>query len=125
MDPSLQGFVKVLFQMVWADGVVSSNEVQAMMSILRRLGLSHPQILCLMDQNLTEAPTEPPVPLDQIFQERAHQVEALKSVMTICMADGLMQPEILGYLEGTIIRMGITAAELEAIRSAAMEQRAC
>jgi hypothetical protein len=96
-----------------------------MLSILRRLGLSHPQILCLMDQNLTEQPTEPPVPLDQIFQERAHQLEALKSVMTICMADGQMQPEILGYLEGTIIRMGITAAELEAIRRAAMEQRAC
>lgn len=119
MPPSLQGFVKVLFQMVWADGVVSPNEVRALLGIFRQIGIPHPQILCLMDQNLTTRPTEPPVPLDQIFQDRALQMEALKSVMTICMADGTMQPEILGYLEGTIIRMGISAEELESIRRAA------
>lgn len=120
MDPALQGSIKVLFQMVWADGVVSPNEVQAMIGILRRLGIPHPQIICLLDSNLTEKPTEPPVPLDQIFQDRDLQMEALKSVMTICMADGQMQPEILGYVEGTIIRMGVTAAELEEIRKGAM-----
>ena len=107
--------------MIWADGAVSANEVQAMIGILRRLELPHPEIICLLDRNLTEKPTEPPIPLDQIFQDREVQLEALKSVMTICMADGQMQPEILGYLEGTIIRMGITSAELEAIRQAALE----
>lgn len=119
MSPSIQGFIKVLFQMVWADGIVSPNEVQALLGIFRQMGIPHPQILCLMDQNLTTRPAEPPVPLDQIFQDRALQVEALKSVMRICMADGAMQPEILGYLEGTIIRMGISAEELESIRRAA------
>jgi uncharacterized tellurite resistance protein B-like protein len=120
MNPALQGFVKVLFQMVWADGMVSPNEVQAMIGILRRLGIPHPEIICLMDRNLTERPTDPAVPLDEIFEDRELQVEALKSVMTICMADGHMQPEILGYLEGTIIRMGVTASELEAIRKEAL-----
>jgi hypothetical protein len=117
----MQGFIKVLFQMIWADGRVSPNEVHALFGVLRSLDIPHPKILCLMDQNLTQKPTEPPVPLDEIFKDRNLQMEALKSVMTICMADGKMQPEILGYLEGTIIRMGITASELEAIRKGAVE----
>ena len=73
-----------------------------------------------MDRHLTEKPSAPPVPLDEIFEDRDLQMEAMKSVMTICMADGKMQPEILGYLEGSIIRMGITASELESIRKAAV-----
>ncbi len=106
--------------MVWADEVVTPNEVTSVMGILRQLGLSHPEIICLMDRNLTEKPTEPPLPLDKIFQDRELQMEALKSVMKICLADGELQPEVLGYIEGTIIRMGVTAAELEAIRKEAM-----
>lgn len=121
MNPAFENFVKVLFQMVWADGVVSPNEVQALVGIMKRMGIPHPQMLCLMDQNLTEKPTEPPVPLDEIFADKSLQLEALKAVMKICLADGQMQPEILGYLEGTIIRMGITAPELDAIRQGAME----
>jgi hypothetical protein len=120
MNPAFESFIKVIFQMVWADGVVSPNEVTAVIDILRRMGIPHPQMICLMDQHLTEKPTDPPVPLDQIFQDRNLQLEALKSVMKICLADGQMQPEILGYLEGTIIRMGITAPELDAIRRGAM-----
>ncbi len=120
MNPALEGFIRVLFQMVWADDVVTPNEVQAVMGILRQLGLSHPDILCLLDRNLTEKPSEPPVPLDQIFQDRELQMEALRSVMTVCLADGQLQPEVLGYIEGTIIRMGVTAAELEEIRHQAV-----
>lgn len=108
--------------MIWADGSVSPGQVHVLMGILRRMGIPHPQIICLMDQNLIKRPTEPPVTLDQIFVDRASLLEALKSVMAICLSDGLIQPEILGYLEGTIIRMGITASELEAIRLAAMEK---
>lgn len=119
MDHAVQNFVKVLFQMVWADGVVSPNEVRAVMGTLRQMGFPHPQIITLLDKNLTEKPTESAVPLDQIFQDRNLQLEAIKSVMKICMADGEMQPEILGYLEGTMIRMGLSAPELEAIRRAA------
>ncbi|MGE0490077.1 MAG: hypothetical protein AB7S38_12795 [Vulcanimicrobiota bacterium] len=122
MNPALQGFVKILFQMVWADDVVTPNEVKAVTGVLRQLGLTHPQIVCMLDANLTEKPTDPPVPLDEIFEDRNFQLEALKSVMKICLADGRLQPEVQGYIEGTIIRMGVTASELEAIRQETMKR---
>ena len=120
MTPELKGFIQILFQMVWADDVITPNEVECLLSTLQRLGLSHPEVVCLLDQNLTEKPTNPIASLDELFPNKEHQVQALKSVMKVCLADGKLQPEVMGYLEGNIIRMGVSAAELEEIRKAAL-----
>ena len=116
MNSPLRRFIQVLFQVAWADDVISPDEVQALHRTLRQLGLTPPEIICLMDRNLTEKPLDPPEPLDQIFEDREVQMEALQSVMNLCLADGVLQPEELGYLEGLVLRMGLTAQELDAMR---------
>lgn len=120
MSRELKSFIQILFQMVWADGVVTSNEVASLLETLQKLGLSHPEVICLLDQNLTEKPTASPPPIHEIFPDKGRQMQALTTVMRVCLADGKLQPEVLGYLEGNIIRMGVSAEELESIRKAAL-----
>lgn len=119
MSPAIQQFIKVLFQVAWADEVVSPSEVQALMTTLRQLGIPLPEVISLMDRNLGRKPELPPTAIDEIFEDREVQLEALQLVMNICMADGCLQPEELGYLEGLVIRMGVTSTELEQIRKRA------
>lgn len=113
---AFDNFIKALFQVAWLDDVISPGEVHALSTTLKRLGLPLPEIICLMDQNLTEKPEGEPMKPDELFGDRAVQMEALQSLMNICMADGSIQAEEMGYLEGLIIRMGVTQSELETLR---------
>ena len=117
---ALDKFIKALFQVAWLDDVISPGEVQALSTTLRRLGLPLPEVICLMDQHLCEKPQGEPVKPDELFGDRSTQMEALQSLMNVCMADGALQPEEMGYLEGLIIRMGVTRSELETLRKNAM-----
>ncbi|MCA9793806.1 MAG: TerB family tellurite resistance protein [Candidatus Eremiobacteraeota bacterium] len=116
MSESLQAVIRALFQVAWADQVVSPVEVNALTNILRHFGLSLPEVICLLDQNLAEPPEGAPVPLDQYFDDRETRMLALQSLMTVCFADGVLQPEEAGYIEGLVVRMGLGAAELEEVR---------
>ena len=116
MSESLQAVIRALFQVAWADQVVSPVEVNALTNILRHFGLSLPEVICLLDQKLAEPPEGAPVPLDQYFDDRETRMLALQSLMTVCFADGVLQPEEAGYIEGLVVRMGLGAAELEEVR---------
>ena len=116
MSESLQAVIRALFQVAWADQVVSPVEGNALTNILRHFGLSLPEVICLLDQNLAEPPEGAPVPLDQYFDDRETRMLALQSLMTVCFADGVLQPEEAGYIEGLVVRMGLGAAELEEVR---------
>ncbi len=117
----LQKLAQALFQVAWADDVVSPAEVHALTEVLRRLGLPLSEVLCLLDQNLTDRPQGPPVPLDQILGDRGHQLVALEALMRVCFADGVLQPAEVGYMEGLVIRMGIQADELESLRQKVLQ----
>lgn len=116
--------IKALFQVVWVDDVVSPHEAKALADVLRKLGVSPPEIICLLDENLSQPPTDQePVPLEQVFTDRAEQMEAMQALMTVCFSDGQIKPEQLGYIEGLVVRMGLTSSELETLRQKAMEAR--
>ncbi|MGE0490160.1 MAG: hypothetical protein AB7S38_13215 [Vulcanimicrobiota bacterium] len=116
MSESLQAVIRALFQVAWADQVVSPVEVHALTNILRHFGLALPEVICLLDENLAEPPQGAPIPLDQYFDDREAHLLALQSLLTVCYADGVLQPEEAGYIEGLVVRMGLSAAELEQVR---------
>lgn len=114
---STQGLVQALFDLVWADNIVSPEEVNAMTTILRKLGFSLAEVICLLDQNLMEPPKDrEPVKLEEIFASREEQNSALEALMTVCFSTGSIDPEQMGYIEGLIVRMGLSVAELEELR---------
>ncbi len=126
MANSTHGLVQALFHMVWADDIVSPEEVTALTSILRQLGFSLAEVVCLLDKNLSEPPADrDPVRLEELFPSREDQKRALQLLMTICFSTGSIGPEQMGYIEGLVLRMGLSAQELEGLRRAAMEGSKC
>lgn len=114
--------MKALFQLIWADDVVSPNEVQALTTVLSRLGFSTPEVICLLDGNLAAPPAaRTPLPLDQIFGPRRPSEEELKLLLAICFSEGSIQPEQVGYIEGLILRLGLSAGDLERMRLEAVQ----
>lgn len=125
MSESIQGLLKALFHMAWADGVVSPDEVQTLTSVLRQLGFSLADTICLLDKNLSKPPADnSPVQLEQLFPDRPSRMAALQALMTVCFSDGAIQPEQVGYIEGLVIRMGLGYDDLEQLRQNAMAARA-
>ena len=124
MANSTHGLVKALFQMVWADDIVSPEEVEALTSILRQLGFSLSEVICLLDKNLSEPPDDrSPVQIEELFPSREDQKMALQALMTICFSTGSIDPEQVGYIEGLVMRMGLSAQELEELRKQATEAK--
>ncbi len=114
--------IKALFQVVWADEVVSPEEARALANVLRKLGVSAPEVICLLDKNLSQPPEDrEPVPLEQFFPDKTQQMDAMQALMTVCFSGGQIKPEQVGYIEGLVIRMGLDAAELETLRRKAIE----
>jgi hypothetical protein len=125
MSPSINGLVKALFHLTWADGVVSPEEVRTLTSIFRRLGFPLSEVICLLDENLSKPPTDTsPVQLDLLFPDQASRTAALEMLMTVCFSEGAIQPEQVGYIEGLVIRMGLDYNDLEQLRQKAMAARA-
>jgi hypothetical protein len=125
MSPSINGLVKALFHLTWADGVVSPEEVRTLTSIFRRLGFPLSEVICLLDENLSKPPTDTsPVQLDLLFPDQASRMAALEMLMTVCFSEGAIQPEQVGYIEGLVIRMGLDYNDLEQLRQKAMAARA-
>jgi hypothetical protein len=118
----MNGLVQALFQMVWSDNIVSPEEVSALTVVLRKMRYSLPEVICLLDENLSEPPEEaPPLMLDHLFETREEQKKALEALMTICFSTGSIGPEQIGFIEGLVVRMGLTAQELEQLRQNAMK----
>jgi hypothetical protein len=114
--------VRGLFQLVWADDVVSPNEVHALTTVLLRLGFSLPEVICLLDANLAAPPpARTALPLDQLFASRRPSEEELKLLLAVCFSEGSIQPEQIGYIEGLILRLGLRADDLERLRDEAMQ----
>lgn len=110
--------------MVWADDIVSPEEVEALTSILRQLGFSLSEVICLLDKNLSEPPDDrSPVQIEELFPSREDQKMALQALMTICFSTGSIDPEQVGYIEGLVMRMGLSAQELEELRKQATEAK--
>lgn len=121
MGDSTHGLIKALFHMVWADGVVSPEEVEALTSILKQFGFSLADIICLFDENLSEPPKDlSPVRLDEWFENREDQKRALLALMKVCFSTGSIDADQIGYIEGLVVRMGLSAQELEELRQMAM-----
>lgn len=121
MGDSTHGLIKALFHMVWADGVVSPEEVETLTSILRQFGFSLPEIICLLDEKLSEPPKDlSPVKLEEWFENREDQKRALLALMRVCFSTGNIDPEQVGYIEGLVMRMGLSVQELEELRQQAM-----
>ena len=121
MGDSTHGLIQALFHMVWADGVVSPEEVEALTSILKQFGFSLADIICLLDQHLSEPPEDlAPVRLDEWFESRDDQKRALLALMKVCFSTGSIDAEQIGYIEGLVVRMGLSAQELEELRQMAM-----
>ena len=59
--------------------------------------------------------------LDHLFETREEQKKALEALMTICFSTGSIGPEQIGFIEGLVVRMGLTAQELEQLRQNAMK----
>lgn len=117
----MNGLVQALFQMAWSDNVVSPQEVSTLTSVLRNLGYSLPEVICLLDKNLSQPPEEsPPLMLDHLFATREEQMQALQALMTVCFSTGKIGPEQIGYIEGLVVRMGLSAEELEELRRKAI-----
>jgi hypothetical protein len=113
--------VRALFQLVWADDVVSPNEVHVLTTVLLRLGFSLPEVICLLDANLAAPPPKrTALPLDQLFAHARPGEEELKLLLAICFSEGAIQPEQVGYIEGLILRLGLSAEELESLRDDAV-----
>jgi len=122
MTKTAIGLVQALFHMVWADDIVSPEEVRALTVILRQLGFSLPDVICLLDANLSEPPKDPPPSnLDELFPSREDQKTALQALMTICFSTGSIDAAQVGYIEGLVVRMGLSSQELEELRKRAME----
>lgn len=122
----MNDLVQALFQMVWADNVVSPEEVSALAAVLRKLGYSLPEIICLLDENLSQPPDEaPPLMIEHLFESREDQKKALEALMSICFSTGSIGPEQVGYIEGLVIRMGLNADELEELRRNATKANQC
>lgn len=122
MADSNHGLVQALFQMAWADDIVTPEEVEALTTVLRKLGFSLSQVICLLDQNLSEPPSESaPLVLENLFENREDQKTALQHLMTVCFSTGSIDPEQVGYIEGLVVRMGLGAEELEELRQRAVE----
>lgn len=118
-----ESLVKGLFQLVWADDVVSPNEVEALTAILLRLGYSLSETICLLDSNLAAPPpSKTDKPLDQLFGPDLPTREELKFLLMIGFSEGSIGPEQLGYIEGLILRMGLTATELDQLRIEAVKE---
>ena len=116
-----EALVKGLFQLVWADDVVSPNEVHALTAVLLRLGFSLPEVICLLDGNLAAPPpNRTNLPLDQIFANHRPSEEELKLLLAICFSEGTIQPAQIGYIEGLILRLGLSAEDLERLRADAL-----
>ncbi len=114
--------VQGLFQLVWADDVVSPNEVQALTTVLLRLGFSLPEVIELLDSRLAAPPAQRTnLPLDQLFAHHRPSEDELKLLLAICFSEGSIQPEQVGYIEGLILRLGLGADELERLRLEALE----
>lgn len=114
--------VEGLFQLVWADDVVSPNEVQALTAVLLHLGFSLPEVICLLDSHLAAPPpARTSLPLDQLFSHRLPNEEELKLLLAVCFSEGSIGPEQIGYIEGLILRLGLSAEDLERLRWQAME----
>ena len=125
MSQSIDGLVKALFHLTWADGVVSPEEVRTLTSVFRQLGFPLSEVICLLDQNLSTPPADTsPVQLDLLFPDQASRMAALQMLMTVCFSEGSIQPEQVGYIEGMVIRMGIDYNDLEKLRQNAMAARA-
>lgn len=123
MNNPIQELVKALFQMAWTDNVVSPEEVKALTAMLRQLGFSFSDVICLLDKNLCEPPrADTLVPLDSLFQSRDNQMKALQLLMKVCFSTGGIDPKQLGYIEGLVVRMGVTAEELGELRRNALEE---
>lgn len=111
-----------LFQLVWADDVVSPSEVQALTTVLLRLGFSLPEVIELLDSQLAAPPAQRTnLPLDQLFAHHRPGEDELKLLLAICFSEGSIQPEQVGYIEGLILRLGLGADELERLRLEALE----
>lgn len=114
--------VRGLFQLVWADDVVSPNEVSALTHVLLRLGFSLSEVICLLDANLAAPPpARTALPLDQLFASRRPSEDELKLLLAVCFSEGTIQPEQIGYIEGLILRLGLRASDLERLRDEAMQ----
>jgi hypothetical protein len=114
-----EDLVRGLFHLVWADDVVSPNEVHALTTILQRLGFALPEVICLLDANLAAPPAA--LPLDQIFASTRPTDDELRLLLAICFSEGAIQPEQIGYIEGLILRLGLSASDLERLRREAVE----
>lgn len=120
-----ESLVKGLFQLIWADDVVTPNEVEALVTVLTHLGYSLPETICLLDAQLAAPPpSKTDLPLDQLFGPNLPSREELKLLLMIGFSEGSIGPEQLGYIEGLILRMGLTSAELEELRVEAMRELA-
>lgn len=108
--------------MVWADDVVSPNEVQALTTVLLGLGYTLPEVICLLDSNLAAPPpARTDLPLDQLFAQKRPSDRELRLLLAICFSEGAIQPEQVGYIEGLILRLGLGADDLERLRQEALE----
>lgn len=122
MKQQHEELVHGLFHLAWADDVVSPSEVQALSTILQRLGYTLPETICLLDRHLAAPPAaRTSLPLDQIFAHRRPGEEELRMLLAICFSEQAIQPEQIGYIEGLILRLGLSAEELERLRQEAME----
>lgn len=109
-----------LFDLVWADDVVTPNEVHALTTVLLKLGYSLPDVICMLDRKLAAPPAaRTSLPLDQTFARRPPSEDELRLLLAICFSDGAIQPEQVGYIEGLILRWGLRADDLERLRQEA------
>lgn len=118
-----ESLVKSLFQLVWADDAVSAQEVHALKTVLLRLGYSLSETICLLDGYLSPASASRcKRPLEETFGPDLPTPQELKYLLMICFSEGSIGPEHLGYIEGLILRLGLSAAELEKLRCEAVRE---
>ncbi len=75
----------------------------------------------MLDSQLAAPPaSRTALPLDQLFAHQRPGEDELKLLLAICFSEGTIQPEQVGYIEGLILRLGLTADDLERLRREAL-----
>ncbi|MCE7868880.1 TerB family tellurite resistance protein [bacterium CPR1] len=117
MDSNLKQKALALIQMAWADKFWAPEEEKLVTSLLLKAGCQ--------PEDLEDLAARPPhsdlTEIERILPDHESRLQGMRTMIAVAFCDGVLAGAEMDLIDKLAARLGITPAELETLRTEALE----
>jgi hypothetical protein len=113
MHPYADSIAAICVASAWSDGQITDMEKQALDRILVRLGFARPEVMRRIGEALEKGPSGESI---YVPEDRQSQKEYMQYALTVCLADGQLNPPTIKFLAELANFLSIPKGLLEELK---------